>query len=261
MILVYCGWSALALLTPFYHPYARLWLPLHAFECVFLAGAIGVMHTAIETAAPAGRDTQSPQPVRLHCFWYLNFLTGRWVLPPVRLHWFWYLNAPISLAFSVHFIFSYLPPKSDLPGFPPQNPMLPGVLAPTDPLKTASISIARDLPKNVKTLRVLARPPLTFYLGQMTGVPMETQANLIGLLRPADTATWALLDTAIIRQDEDLAVELKRSSAEWVLVRAIPTPLSLPVLLDIDPSVATSRKPGVQVELRLMRPRRAGDLP
>ena len=68
-----------------------------------------------------------------------------------------------------------------------------------------------------------------------------------------------MLDTAIIRQDKDLAVELSRSAADWVLVRAIPTPLSLPVLLDIDPSVASSWKAGVQVELRLMRPKRAGD--
>ena len=34
--------------------------------------------------------------------------------------------------------------------------------------------------------------------------------------------------------------ELNRSSAAWVLVRAIPTTLSLPVLLDIDPSAASS---------------------
>jgi hypothetical protein len=70
-----------------------------------------------------------------------------------------------------------------------------------------------------------------------------------------------LFDTAIIRQDEDRSVEQNRSSADWVLVRAVPTPLSLPVLLDIDPAVATTSKAGVQVELRLMRPKRAGELP
>lgn len=34
------GWLVMAVLTPFYHPYARLWLPLHAFGWVALAGLV-----------------------------------------------------------------------------------------------------------------------------------------------------------------------------------------------------------------------------
>ncbi len=242
MILVYSAWLILALLTPFYHPYARLWLPLQAFECVFLAGLIGAVHEAIEAATSASFEPSHPLVTR-----------PRWL--------FFAFTLVISVAFSFHFLVSYHPRCEAQPGVPPQNAMLPGVLEPTDSLKTASASIAHDLPPTVKNLRVLARPPVTFYLGQSATVPIETQASLSALLRPGDAATWALFDTAIIRQDEDRSVERNRSAANWVLVRAIPTPLSLPVLLDIDPGVATNWKAGVEVELRLMRPKRAGELP
>ncbi len=242
LILVYSGWLILALLTPFYHPYARLWLPLQAFECVVLAGLIARVHSAIEGSTSAVLEKSNP--------------------PLTRPSWLLYaFTLVISVAFSFHFLASYHPRPNVQPGVPPQDTTLPGVLAPTDSLKSASASIAHDLPTTVKNLRVLARPPVTFYLGQTATIPIETQADLSALLRPGDASTWALFDTAIIRQDEDRSVEQNRSAADWVLVRAIPTPLSLPVLLDIDPAVATTWKTGVQVELRLMRPKRAGELP
>jgi dolichyl-phosphate-mannose-protein mannosyltransferase len=242
VILVYAGWLTLLILTPFYHPYARLWLPLHAFECVFLGGLVGRAHSEIEAATRLLRDDKLS-----------------W---PVRPGWFFYgFTLVISTAFSFHFLFSYRAPNKDLPGFARQNPALPGLLAPTDSLKLASASIAHDLPATVKNLRLLARPPLTFYLGRSAAVTIEPQAGLSGLLRPADPSTWALFDTAIIRQDDDVTAERDRSSADWVLVRTIPTPLSLPVLLDIDPAVASRWNAGASVELRIMRPKRAGDIP
>ena len=59
VILLYSGWLTLLLLTPFYHPYARLWLPLQAFECVFLGGAIGVACRRIEADNERPNRTQS----------------------------------------------------------------------------------------------------------------------------------------------------------------------------------------------------------
>ena len=116
-----------------------------------------------------------------------------------------------------------------------------------------------ELPKNVKYLRILARPPVMFYLGQSTGVSLDRQPSLSSLFERGDAATWALLDMAIVRQERGLEAELERSSTDWVLVRAIPTTLNLPVLLDIDPSAATSANVDAEVELRLFRPKRAGD--
>jgi dolichyl-phosphate-mannose-protein mannosyltransferase len=244
LVLVYSGWLILAVLTPFYHPYARLWLPLHAFECMFLAGYISLLRSLLQAAEVQAPDEINAKLLRRKLF---SFRTMAVIAS--------------AIVFSFHLTLAFGATNRELPGFPPRNPLLPGVLAPTDSLKSASASIATDVPRTVKTLRVLGRPPLAFYLSQSVSQPVEPQSTLSELLRPGDPSTWALLDTAVIPQGEDLAVELKRMSADWVAVRTIPTPLSLPVLLDIDPSVASSRKPGVQVELRLMRPKRAGDLP
>ena len=49
----------------------------------------------------------------------------------------------------------------------------------------------------------------------------------------------------------------RRPIGSWCV--RFPRRLSLPVLLDIDPAVASSENAGVQVELRLLRPKRAGD--
>jgi hypothetical protein len=136
---------------------------------------------------------------------------------------------------------------------------LPGLLAPSDSLRSACASIARDLPRDVKNLRVFARPSVTFYLGQSARVSLQRQPGVRDLFGPGDASTWALIDLAIIRQDQRLEVEMNRFRAPWILVSAFPTSLSLPVLLDIEPSAAATEIVDAQVELRLFRPRRAGD--
>ncbi len=247
VVLAYTAWLTLAVLTPFYHPYARLWLPLEAFEWVFLGGVIGVLHSAIEAAAP-GPYFPGSLPAALpkrYLVWHaFRVIISLIITVPLGLHW--------THAF-LH------QTNQDQPGFPPRNSALPGLLAPADSLKTAAASLVKDLPTSVKTLRVLVRPPVTFYLGQSAGFGIERQASLGDLLRRSEGTTWALLDTAIIQQDKSLEAELERASSGWVLERVIPTNPSMPVLLDIDPSLASSYDAGAQIELRLMRPKRAGD--
>jgi 4-amino-4-deoxy-L-arabinose transferase-like glycosyltransferase len=45
-------WLVMAILTPMYHPYARLWLPLHAIGWVFMAGMIAALATGQMTSEP-----------------------------------------------------------------------------------------------------------------------------------------------------------------------------------------------------------------
>ncbi len=123
---------------------------------------------------------------------------------PGRLGWRVYLAAAAFLFHAVVFC-------------RPWSNSLPGLLAPSDSLKTACASIARDLPENVKTLRVFARPPVTFYLGRSAAASIERQASLSELLRPGDPASLALLDTAIVWQDQSLDADLERASGDWVL--------------------------------------------
>jgi dolichyl-phosphate-mannose-protein mannosyltransferase len=213
-------------LTPFYHPYARLWLPLEAYGWLFIAGMFARIRSLLATAGQASG--------------------GKWSLrsdPSLQV----VLLAAGAILFEATAI-----------GLT-RTSRLPGLLAPTDTLRSACASMAHDLPKDVQNLRVFARPPVSFYLGQSASVSLERQPGLSGLFQPSDAVTWALLDTAFVRQDRRLEVDLKRSSAAWVLVRAIPSSLSLPVLLDIDPSAATGATGGAEVELQLFRPKRAGD--
>jgi hypothetical protein len=230
VILIYSGFFTLLVLTPFYHPYARLWLPMHAFECVFLGGAIGTGHSLIEAIARGAQKKAVSTPAR-----------PAWLALGI-----YYI---VSVAFSIHAVAF----------FHPWNSELPGLLAPTDSLKIACASIARDPPANIKTVRVFARPPVNFYLGRSMHFAIERQASPSELLRPGVPATAALFDTALIKQDPALEAELDKASAQWVVERAVPSWLSLPALLDIDPMVASGGKVRTDVELRLMRPKRAGD--
>ena len=240
VVLLYTALLTLALLTPFYRPYARLWLPLHALECVFLGGVIGVLHSRIEAGMRTAQDRKG-RSVRLNSYVILI------------------ASSVIGFAFSFHWMHAFGAGNREQPGFPPQNSALPALLAPTDSLKLAATSLVKDLPKSVKTLRVLARPPLTFYLGQSAGFEIERQASLSELLRPSGAATWALLDTAHHPARQSTRGGARASSSYWLVDRVIPVSPSIAVLLDIDPSVASSDSAGAQVELRLLRPKRVGD--
>ena len=46
------GWALLAVLTPFYHPYARLWLPVQALTWVFVGGLFVSIRSRWETGLP-----------------------------------------------------------------------------------------------------------------------------------------------------------------------------------------------------------------
>ncbi len=227
-ILLYAGWLTLAVITPFYHPYARLWLPIEAFGWLLMGGLFAGVSSRLGTVS-----------------------SGVISLKGLKLVPFLSLSVFAAAAFAV---------QAGAFGLS-RNSNLPGLLAPTDSLRLASVAVARDLPTDLKKLRVLARPPVTFYLGRATSVGLETQPGLATLLEPKDDGSWALLDTALVRQDKNAAAELSRLSAAWVLVQSFPSTLSLPVLLDIEPASAAAGAVDARVELRLMRPKRAGDLP
>jgi len=134
------------------------------------------------------------------------------------------------------------------------------LLEPSDSLRLARRSIQRELPKDVRELRLFARPPLAFYLALAGGVEVHRQPDLAHLVKQGDSTSWALLDMAMIRQDNVVEEELNRSLAHWVVVRDIPTTLNLPALLDIDPSAASGRAVDASASLRLLRPKGIGDL-
>lgn len=218
------GWLILSVLTPFYHPYARLWLPIEALGWVFLAGAFVGIRSSVEVA---GRGR-------------------RWSLKRDSDPLPWFVFTCVFFAVTSR----DLQPETRAPSSP----------APSDSLRQACQSIKTTVPNDVRDLRVYARPPVLFYLAFIGGVNVQRQPDVAHLLEPANPSSWALLDMALIRQDNVPESELGRLLAGWVVVCDLPTVLNLPTLLDIEPAVARGGVIDASAPLRLLRPRRTEDV-
>lgn len=221
------AWLVLFLLTPWYHPYARLWLPIEAFGWLLMAGAYAEVFRRSEESTPAhGRSVGVKS-----------------LMDPL-----------VALGVICVLVFFGIARRN-----PTTKDRISTLLGPTDSLRRACKTISGELPREIGGLRLYARPSVTFYLSGSTSV--LPQPSLDRLLAPGDTRTWALLDTAMTRQETDASERFTRSGDRWILVREFPTSLSLPTLLDIDPSVAASGAGDVSAPLRLLRPRRPGEAP
>jgi hypothetical protein len=224
-LLLGIGWLVLAVMTPFYHPYARLWLPLHALGWVFLAGLFRWFRSSFEV-----KGRVSP--------WRLR----RSGSDP--LAWF----AMICL---VGASIQAISPGS------PWKRVFPRVLAPRDSLRHACGVIAGRLPREVKGLRAYARPAVAFYLGGR--IRVTRQADLEHVFGPVDPSSWALVDSALLRQDVHPGEQVSRWQGAWEWVDTTPALLDIPTLLDIDPGSAREGRWDRWATLSLLRPRAAGD--
>jgi 4-amino-4-deoxy-L-arabinose transferase-like glycosyltransferase len=63
--LIACGWLVMAILTPMYHPYSRLWLPLQAFGWIALAGLVRSPAERGEAASPGTSWSDRLRPIAL----------------------------------------------------------------------------------------------------------------------------------------------------------------------------------------------------
>ena len=226
--LLFAGWVTLSVLTPFYHPYARLWLPVQAFGWIIMGGVFVSVRTSVEIA---GRRLSLDLESRVGS------------TPVVRLGLHLERRRPMRS----------LPTCLGRP-----SPIR--LLEPSDSVRLACRAIQQELPKDVKSLRVFARRPVIFYLALDGGVTVFPQPDLDHLLEQGDRTSWALLDMAMMRQDNVSEEDLSRSLAHWVVVRDIPTTLNMATLLDIEPAAARSGTLNVLASLRLLRPKRAGEV-
>jgi 4-amino-4-deoxy-L-arabinose transferase-like glycosyltransferase len=218
------GWAAMAVLTPFYHPYARLLLPFQAFSALLLAGAFGILRDNLERLGAIDRRSMWGVSGRLLCL-----AAGLWIGPLLFAFLSTYWNTARGIS---------------------------EVLEPSDSLRTACRTIASDLPKDLNALRVYARPPVTFYLSGTA--PVSPRPTLDLLIEHGDPNTWALLDDAMVRQGAGVKGRVAEANNHWGLVREVPTTLNVPTLLDIDPSAAVRAKPGRSAPLLLFRPKTSG---
>ena len=112
------------ILTPFYHPYARLWLPVEGLGWIVLGGAVATLWTE-----------------------QLDILRSRRALVAV---------GGCGIIFCVSLCLTSVWAVTAL--------SLPDVLGPTDSLRVAVTLLAKRIPADVPSVLVLARPPVLFYL-------------------------------------------------------------------------------------------------
>ncbi len=232
--LLAAAWLGLSILTPFYHPYARLWLPLHFLGWIMATNLINQGFSARRQNLGKPASALDPED-----FFGFNI---------------WECIATGIALLAIEFL------GPDMFRSPTMGPgELPGPLAASDSLRNAVRKAAADLPVGTPGLRLLARPPVTFYLGGRVQVPLQVEPDLGRLLAPGNPRFWALVDLAQLRQEGDPKTAPAAVLGRWELVREFPTQLSVPALLDTDPGAARAgRSESLSAPLWLLRPRTAG---
>jgi hypothetical protein len=217
-VLVLCtGFITVSAMTPFYQPYARLWLPVDAFCWLFASGWFVSIRWRLEIGSPVpggigGSATDS----------------RRWIFP---------------LCVSAALLIVALEWRQQ------RTP----VLQPGDSLRLACQDVLAELPPDVMELGAYARPEVAFYLGRARDIAVLRQQDLTHLLEAGVTGSWALLDQALVRQDNIPERELEQLLDGWTTIKEIPTTLNAPTLLDIDPAAARGAKLDASAPLRLLR--------
>ncbi|HEV3120387.1 MAG TPA: glycosyltransferase family 39 protein [Isosphaeraceae bacterium] len=214
-------WIISAILSPLYHPYARLWLPIEAAGWIVLAGLM------VDLRARAFLEDR--EGVRGH--------RVTWIEP----------REQVAIALLMLGICHDL-------GLPPRARPLPDCLAPTDGIRNAVKELAAADPP-MPRLFVMARPPVAFYLSTTTRVAFSVIGSWSDLEAAPGGAEWALVDEALLRQEPDRERIRERISDRWVVERSFPATLNNPTLLDINPGAAFDRVVDRQAPLTLYRPR------
>ena len=220
-------WLVLTILTPLYHPYARLWLPIEAsgwlIRGFFLVKAIEMVVGLKDQAA----RVDLPR-------------TGHAVIALLV----------IGLV-SARLVVSVLPPRA--------RP-LPDLIGPRDSFRIATARIVAKVPAEAVFLRLLARPTLWYYaLGPLgaRGVGTVRESSLDELLSPGEG--WAIVDTAQLRQEPKFDAAMARLLDRCVVVAEESAALSPATRLDIDSNAAIGGPERRSESLLLVRHKREGD--
>ncbi len=211
---LFVGWGLLSCLTPFYHPYARLWLPLEALGWLLIGGILVRARPAIDPASQtisrSSSDTHNWRP------WFVMV-----VIPCLLITSAWWRRTTL--------------------------------LGPSDSLKLASQQIMNELPSDLRVIRIFARPPLAFYIALDGRVAVNRQPVLNAMLEQGEPGSWAVIDMGLLRQDGVSALELERFLTGWTIVSKVATTLNPPTLLDVDPSAARADRPDASAPIWLVR--------
>jgi len=224
--LVGSGWLVLLVLSPFYHPYARLWLPFEMIHWIVLGGLAAWLGDLRFVDAPPNRHR----------------LRRGLVIGSLGL---------VGLGF-----------LSVGPGFPfaSSGPLgHDGLFDPSDSLRFVAADVAKRVPPQVRGLRTLVRPALSFYLAGR--VPASPQGDLDSFKRRPDHQWWGLVDSALLSSELGSPGRpahrspLEPIMATWELVAEFPSTTSLPTAFDLDPNHSRRPRDRSLTYLWLLRPR------
>jgi hypothetical protein len=216
-------WLLLSLMTPFYHPYARLWLPTQAAGWILAAGVVSKL-----TEYGCARSSTGEQR------------------PPKVILW-GALTTVVAAAIQV----GTLRPVS----FPTA-----WVLAPNATLRAAAFAplLAKNPDLEYQPIVVLARRPLAFYL-TLGHHRVDLVPDLGALLRYRRPGAQAFVDESIVhRLHWPRAQNGEPDLDGWVVEHRFDDALDPVALLDFDPTSAYKKEPSRTVSLWLLTRPRSG---
>ena len=221
-------WLLLSIMTPLYHPYARLWLPLHASGWVLMAGAVVALGPFSGEASPEpGPDVLYRPKVIAQCASVLLCLVGS------RAHWVWVGTEPASIP--IRFFYR-----------------------PTNDLREAVTTLlaSKRLADNPNvTLRVLGRRPLAFYMSLYGKVPFRLVASPDDIKAGATISDdWALVDGLLLPgADRGNLIPQAEGKVGYSQAEGVVTTLDPVTLLDEQPGVVFEHEiPIVPVTISLL---------
>lgn len=220
-------WLILSVMTPFYHPYARLWLPLHAAGWIMLAGGLlalgpfpGSIFEVPDRTLFRNRRLLAQAAVALTC------------LVAARTHWG--DSTPRALPPYIFF-------------------------TPTDGFRNAAADLANDPTLSsdpAAELRVLARRPLAYYLALQGKPRFRILPDADDLVRvPIGGHDWALVDGVQVGEGTDEGSGWSRIEARWSRVSVWPITFDPVTLLDVNPEAPYDLSHSKPASLVLFYPR------
>jgi hypothetical protein len=150
------SWLIMALVTPLYHPYARLWLPLHAAGWLLMAGAIGFAASHETTIGSGLRERRVFAGIAMAC--------------------------GISAAIHTTLV-------------QPQAFSCGDVLEPVDPLRDFALRVLpQRIPQKGTTIRLYATRPLAFYLSLHGSYRVQLEPSFEQAWKDDPPGSWGVLD-------------------------------------------------------------------
>jgi 4-amino-4-deoxy-L-arabinose transferase-like glycosyltransferase len=164
-------WLVLSVMTPLYHPYARLWLPLHAAGWMLVAGlVIEVLDRASSprSAHEIGKGEATPAV----------FLRGR--------------GTPLAVAIGLALVHLLVASPRALP--------FGDLFRPTSALRDVVALVPRTVPAEAAGhgISVLGRRPLAFYLLLQGRIAFGLVGGPDDLARAASGPGWSLIDGLLV---------------------------------------------------------------